>query len=121
MVKPEITGDTLHLHVEGLDKLWAFKSELAIPLRHITSVRTDAELTKKWLHGLKWPGISVPGLITAGTFYQDGKRIFWDIHHPDKAVVITLADESYNELVIEVENPDAFVANLQQSIRREVA
>jgi hypothetical protein len=27
MVKPEITGDTLHLHVEGLDKLWAFKSE----------------------------------------------------------------------------------------------
>jgi len=31
-------------------------------------------------------------------------------------VVITLADESYNELVIEVEDPDTFVANLQQSI-----
>ena len=116
MVKPVITADTLHLHVEGLDKLWAFKSELAIPLRHITSVRTDAELTKKWFHGLKWPGISVPGVITAGTFYQDGKRIFWDIHHPDRAVVITLADESYNELVIEVADPDTFVANLQQSI-----
>ena len=47
MVKPEIIGDILQLHVEGLDKLWAFKSELAIPLRHITSVRTDAELTKE--------------------------------------------------------------------------
>jgi hypothetical protein len=116
MIRPEITGDTLHLHVEGLDKLWAFRSELAIPLRHITSVRTDAQVTTKWLHGLKWPGTSVPGVITAGTFYQDGKRIFWDIHHPEQAVVITLADESYNELVIEVENPDAFVANLQQSI-----
>jgi hypothetical protein len=116
MVRPEITGDTLHLHVEGLDKLWAFKSELAIPLRHITSVRADAQATTKWFHGLKWPGTSVPGVITAGTFYHDGKRTFWDIHHPDKAVVITLADESYNELVIEVENPDAFVANLQQSI-----
>ena len=86
MVRPEITGDTLHLHVEGLDKLWAFKSELAIPLRHITSVRTDAELTKKWFHGIKWPGVSVPGVITAGTFYQDGKRIFWDIHHPEREI-----------------------------------
>ena len=118
MVKPEITGDTLHLRVEGLDQLWAFKSELAIPLRHITSVRTDAEVTKKWFHGIKWPGISVPGVITAGTFYRDGKRIFWDIHNPERAVVITLADESYNELVIEVEDPDIFVANLQESIRR---
>lgn len=118
MVRPEITGDTLNLHVEGFDKVWAFKSELAIPLRHITSVRTDAELTMKWFHGIKWPGTSVPGVITAGTFYQDSKRIFWDVHHPEQAVVITLADESYNELVIEVENPDAFVTNLQQSIRR---
>ena len=39
-------------------------------------------------------------------------------HHPERAVVIILADESYNELVIEVEDPDTFVANLQQSIRR---
>jgi hypothetical protein len=117
MVRPEITGDTLHLHVEGLDKLWAFKSELAIPLRHIANVRTDAEPMQKWFHGIKWPGTSVPGVITAGTFYHDGKRTFWDINHPEKAVVITLADESYNELVIEVENPDAFVANLQKSIR----
>jgi len=29
----------------------------------------------------------VPGVITAGTFYQDGKRVFWDVHHPEKAIV----------------------------------
>jgi hypothetical protein len=118
MVTAQIIGDALHLHVEGLDKLWSFKSQLTIPLRHITSVRTDAEVTKQWWHGIKWPGVSLPGVITAGTFYQDGKRIFWDIHHPERAVVITLADESYNELVIEVEDSDAFVANLNSAIRR---
>ncbi|HKD64312.1 MAG TPA: hypothetical protein VKB40_09780 [Candidatus Acidoferrales bacterium] len=115
LVRPEITDDTLRLHVEGLDKLWAFKSELAIPLRHITSVRSDAEVTTKWFHGVKWPGTSVLGVITAGTFYQDGKRVFWDIHHPERAVVITPAGESYNELVIEVQDPDTFIADLQQS------
>lgn len=118
MVTPQIIGDSLHLHVEGMDKVWAFKSQLTIPLRHITSVRTDAEVTKKWFHGIKWPGTSVPGVITAGTFYQDGRRIFWDVHHPERAVVIALADESYNELVIEVENPEIFVANIQAAIRR---
>jgi hypothetical protein len=118
MVRAEIIGATLHLHVEGMDKVWALKSELSIPLQHITSVRTDEEVTKQWYHGLRLPGTSLPGVITAGTFYRDGKRIFWDIHRPERAVVITLADEAYNELVIEVEDPEAFVANLQRALGR---
>jgi hypothetical protein len=47
------------------------------------------------------PGTNVPGVITAGTFYQDGKRVFWDVHHPEKTVVIDLHDERYNELVVD--------------------
>src|SRR5579859_4327540 len=116
MVRPEITADTLHLHVEGLDKLWAFKSELTIPLQHITSVRTDSQVTTKWLHGLKWPGTSVPGVITAGTFYQDGKRIFWDVHHPDNTIVIDLHDERYNQLIVEVEDPQSAVKLIQDAL-----
>lgn len=118
MVRAEIIGGVLQLHVEGMDKVWALKSELRISLRHITGVRVDEAVVKQWLHGIKWPGISVPGVITAGTFYQDGKRVFWDIHHPERAVVISLAHETYNELVIEVENPEVFVVNLQSAIRR---
>jgi hypothetical protein len=116
MVRAEIVGDTLHLRVEGMDKVWALKSQLSIPLQHITGVRLDEEVVKQWFHGLRMPGTSIPGVITAGTFYQDGKRIFWDIHRPERAVVISLAHESYNELVIEVENPEEFVASLQRSI-----
>lgn len=118
MVKPEIIGEILVLHVEGMDKVWALKSELSIPLQHITGVRLDEEVVKQWWHGIKMPGTSIPGVITAGTFYQEGKRVFWDIHHPARAVVISLAHETYNELVIEVENPEIFVANLQKSIHR---
>ena len=35
MVIHEIKDGTLHLTVEGLDKIWAFKSQLSIPLTHI--------------------------------------------------------------------------------------
>lgn len=117
MIKPTIAEETLTLEVEGADKLWALKSQLTIALRHITEVRADASMAKKWYHGFKAPGTSIPGVITAGTFYKDGKRIFWDIHHPEKAVVISLKDEQYNELVIEVENPDVFVIELRQAIK----
>lgn len=112
MVKPEFAGENLILHVEGMDKLWALKSELTIPLRHIADVRIDDKIVHEWFHGFKFPGSNLPGVITAGTFYRDGKRVFWDIHHPDAAVVITLSDESYSELVIEVEDPQSFVSDI---------
>ena len=113
----EIVGDTLHLYVEGMDKLWAFKSQLSIPLEHITAIRVDSEVVKKWWHGWRIPGTEIPYVITAGTYYQGGKRVFWDIHHPKEAVVISLNDEKYNELVIEVEDPSAFVQEVQERIR----
>jgi len=117
MVHHEITGDTLHLTVEGMDKVWALKSQLSIPLRNITAVRLDGEIAKKWWHGLKMPGTSIPFVITAGTFYQDGKRVFWDIHHPQEAVVLSLDHETYDELVIEVEDPAAFVREVEEKTR----
>jgi hypothetical protein len=51
------------------------------------------------------PGTSIPGVITAGTFYQHGKQVFWDVHNPDNTVMIELKDERYNELVVEVADP----------------
>ena len=112
MVKPEITNDSLVLHVQGADKFWAFKSELTIPLKHIVDIRIDDEIVKGWWRGIKFPGANIPGVLTAGTFYQDGKRIFWDIHHPEAAIVISLEHESYDELVIEVEDPKALVRDI---------
>ena len=43
------------------------------------------------------------------TFYQDDKRVFCDVHHPEKTIVIDLHDERYNELVVEVDEPQSGV------------
>jgi len=106
----------LMLHVRGADKLWAFKSSLEIPLVHIAGVRADPEIARGWYHGIRMPGTNVPGVITAGTFYQDGKRIFWDVHHPEKTIVIDLHDERYNELIVEVDDAQAAVALIQSAL-----
>lgn len=55
------------------------------------------------------PGTNIPGVLTAGTFYQHGKRVFWDVHDPENTVVIALIDERYDELIVEVAELNAAV------------
>jgi hypothetical protein len=116
LVDLSIAEGKLILHVRGADKLWAFKSSLEIPLVHIAGVRADPEAARGWYHGIRMPGTNVPGVITAGTFYQDGKRVFWDVHNSEKTIVIDLHDERYNELVVEVDDPDAAVKLIQNEL-----
>ena len=59
----------------------------------------------------------MPGHITAGTFYQEGEWVFWDVHDPQKTVLIRLRDERYARLVIEVEDPEAAAARVNEAAR----
>ncbi len=62
----------------------------------------DVKLWKGW----KAPGTYIPTIITAGTFYKDGNKIFWDVSDMDKCILIDLKDEDYQQLIVEVENPE---------------
>ena len=119
MVDLSISGGNLVLNVRGADKLWAFKSSLEIPLQHVAGIRADASIAKGWWHGWRVPGTSIPGVITAGTFYQDGKRVFWDVHNPVNTVVIELRDERYNQLIVDVEEPNSVVERVQAALPRQ--
>lgn len=116
MVDLHIAEGKLTLHVRGADKLWAFKGSLEMPLVHVVRVRADPEVARAWYHGIRMPGTNVPGVIIAGTFYQDGKRVFWDVHSPEKTIVIDLHDERYNELIVEVDDPEAAVRLIQNAL-----
>jgi hypothetical protein len=55
------------------------------------------------------PGTHVPGIIAAGTFLQQDKRIFWDVRHAENALIIELEHDEYDQLIIEVEDPAAVI------------
>ena len=116
MVDLSISSGNLELHVRGADKLWAFKSSLEIPLQHIAGIRADSSVAHGWWHGIRLPGTQIPGVLTAGTFYQHGKRVFWDVHNPDNTVVIELHDERYDELIVEVANPQLTVEQVKAAL-----
>src|SRR5260370_36700965 len=100
----ELSEGTLIVHVKGVDKFWALKSKLEIPLTHVLGAEVDPAVAAHWEEwidsgtGLKVAGIHVPGAITAGTFYAFRERIFWDVHNPQQAITITLAHEHYTKL-----------------------
>jgi hypothetical protein len=116
MVDLSVADGMLTLHVRGADKLWAFKSSLEISLQHVAGIRADSTIAHGWWHGVRMPGTNIPGVLTAGTFYQHGKRVFWDVHNPDNTIVIELKDERYNELIVEVEDPNLAVELVKISL-----
>ncbi len=116
MVSVVIQGDRVRFEVEGWDKLWALKSQLEIPVAHIRAVRADPEPARGWWHGLRLPGTQIPGLLTAGSFYQSDGFVFYDVHDPERTVVIELDHEHYQRLVIEVANPADVVETLRSAI-----
>jgi len=106
MVNISIHGDRIHLDVEGIDRLWSLRSHLEFPLSHIRSVRIDPAAARGWWHGIRLMGSNIPGILTAGTFYQQGGIVFYDVHDPERTIVLELDHERYNRLIVEVEEPE---------------
>ena len=121
MVHVSVEGDRVRFEVEGWDKLWALKSQLEIPLAHIRAVRADPEPARGWWHGIRLPGTQVPGILTAGSFYQSDGFVFFDVHDPEQTIVIDLEHEHYQRLVIEVASPGEVVDRLRSAIANRTA
>ena len=120
MVEISFIEDRLHLEVKRLHKLWTFKSELDIPLRHIRDVRRDpkAASLSGWWHGDKEAAaVQIPGVLTVGTFRLYGERMFWDVHNPEKAIIIELHDDRFDGLIVEVNDPMATVEQIKANLR----
>src|SRR5260370_34440147 len=109
MVEIQIEAEKAVFEVEGWDKLWSLRSRLEIPLSHIKGAHADPSPAMGWFQGLKLAGTDLPNIFRAGTFYQEGKLVFWDVREPERTIVIDLGHEKYAKLIIEVADPQAAV------------
>ncbi len=116
MVNITIGADTLILDVIGWDKIWSLKGRIEVPLAHVKSARVDPNAARGWWHGLRMPGTQLPGVIIAGSYYKLGRTAFYDVHDPDNTIVIDLDHEHYDQLVVEVENPDDEARRINEAV-----
>jgi hypothetical protein len=117
MVDITLQGDTVVFEVEGMDKLWALRSRLEIPVSHVKGARVDEDAAKGWWLGVRVGGAHIPGFITAGTFYSKGRLVFYDAHKPEHTIVVDLDHESYDALILQVRDPAGAVQLITSATR----
>src|SRR5215467_11398543 len=119
MTEIECAEQALIVHIQGADKIWALKSQFQVPWSHVLGAEKDSAVVDNWgkidWHTFRAPGTYFPGVIKAGSFLSGGQWMFCDVHDPHKAITIRVADEHYTRLVVEVADPDAAIAAIEQT------
>ena len=101
----EIHGDHLVVNVRGVERAMYLLSSLRIPLEHVQGAEADPEIEHTLWRGWRLPGVHMPGVR------------FYDVHgHRDKTIVIHLKDETYDRLIVEVEEPAEIVAKINDAV-----
>jgi len=92
--------DELIVKLQGMDKLWAFKNRIIVPIAHIESIKTaePANIQDKRLGLVKVAGVG------AKVSKNRGKE---KMTVNGKMIVITLRDERYKELKLNVNDVES--------------
>lgn len=115
MATVTVDGDIVRVALQGMDKVWALKGGVEIPLAHIRAVTVaPAGLKPK---GLRAPGTALPGLFYAGTWRGRGTKEFWIVRDKAKALVIDLEGDEYTRVAVEVDDPAAVSAEIERARR----
>jgi hypothetical protein len=120
MTTVEIQDDRLVARIQGLDQVLALRSELSIPLTHVRGAAVSPpEVRQRWRNPLRVKVLAtdLPYVVMAGSFiFLDGEHAFWDVHDPDRTIVVELDHERFAKLVLEVDDPQATVAAIDAAI-----
>jgi hypothetical protein len=101
----DVHENYLVVDVRGVEKAISLLSRLRIPLEHVQGAETDPEIEHTLWRGWRIPGVHLPGVR------------FYDVHgHRDKTIVIHLKDETYDRLIVEVQDPTEVVAKINDAV-----
>ncbi len=106
LARVEVVDGSLVVRPRGLNRLWALKPEVRVPVSHITDVRTGVA-RRSVPSGFRMPGTYVPGVIQAGTYRSRGERSFWLVGRTPTVTVIECRDGPFNRIVLQLSDDAA--------------
>lgn len=121
MTSITVENQQLIIRLEGINRVLALKSQLTIALKDILSVVFVSDL--KTSDYLKWYtpklGLFLPESVAEGSFYTKEGKLFVNIHQGHAGIVLRLKDETYQEIIIELENAEKIVSEINQLLVNE--
>ncbi|GAJ27279.1 hypothetical protein JCM15457_2252 [Liquorilactobacillus sucicola DSM 21376 = JCM 15457] len=113
-----ITDGKLVVIPQGINKIFAIKRRLEIPLCNVAGATIDEGILNE-SRGLKAPGTSVPGYY-AGTFRKNNEKTFFNIKRSSIPVVIQLRNDEYTRLILGVEEARKSVDEINNIIENQI-
>lgn len=118
MADISIENGKLTITMQGIRRILTFKKKLSFPLSKVRGVTHDPNINADYPKGWeKRKGTNVFKTYYGGTFRKDGETIFWDVHRPENAIVITVDDPGYQRLMVETEDPKTTVRLIERAIQ----
>lgn len=108
--------DTLVVGLSFVERLAAFRGDVRVPLRKVSSITVD-EHPWRALRGFRAPGTGVPGVLAYGTrLVTGGAPDFAALHGRGPAVRVDLAPGApFGRLLVTVNDPVGTVAAAQRN------
>ena len=111
MASINVHDDTLVVEQSAIEKILSLRGTVRVPLARVVGATVDPGVGAE-RKGFRVPGTHIPGFYVAGTFRRDEARTFWNIRRGTNAVVISLTDCAFDQLIIEVDDPHGTVASI---------
>lgn len=111
MAQVNIEGDALEVRFTLTEKLLGLVSDQRIPLSAVTDAHTESDGLRA-VHGLRAPGLGLPGSRKVGTWRGRGTRTLVSVRRRQPALVVRLSGQRYDALVIGCEKPQEYVGRL---------
>ena len=116
MATISVDRDVIRVKLHGWERVWALRGGVTIPLARVRSVEiAPPDLRPK---GLRAPGAYLPGVIAAGTWRWRGVKEFWSVRNKQKALALNLSGGGYTRVVVQVDDPAAVAAEIEQARAR---
>lgn len=110
-----IENGVLTVTPRGLDRLWAFRKHVTVPLTSITDVRIEHK-PHRIPTGWRGPGLDAMGKL-CGTFHPNGERHFWNYSGTGSVLSVVLADDQhFQQLHLSVEDAEISKSMLWEAV-----
>lgn len=110
-----IDGTDLVLHLSAGEKVAALRGDLRVPLTAVAAVEVAPDGLAA-VHGLRSPGLQLPGRRKIGTWRGKGRRELVSVTRSQPAVRVALRGHKLTALVVSTSEAEALAAQIRQAV-----
>jgi hypothetical protein len=111
MATIEIDDETVRVRLSTWERLAGLRGDVVVPREAIRSCEVlDQPFSAR--QGLRAPGTGFPGVIAYGTYRHSGSKDFLALLRGQRAVRLTLANQTFSALLIGTPDPEEVCSRL---------